>query len=434
MPRITASRRITPALNSIRSPGRTSLLGLAGAPLIFTRPPRIASTASARVLTRRAAHSHLSIRTGSRFIAHIVPDLRRRLALCGYEENDRSGGAGALWHWFRPPPRPRARSKVLRGSFTLVGSDGDYVTGKFGKAHLVDGKRNDKLSVHVRRLAKRTTYTFKLQTGSCGGAEVTGWTYRQLKTSRKGVGNSWARSKTFKVVKGTKYFVAVYAPGQPAGRVRAAELQGQVAPAQVARQARADAPGHDDDKPRGKSDDAPGQAEDKPRGKSDDAPGQAEDKQRGKSDDAPGHNKDKDKEEAAPLTPGRMPQVGARGGAAPGSPRISVGRVEPALQRGVPDERDLAVGVDPVAHAQLAHEPERVARAGAAAVRGERAGAGLDRPAAGVQRRERAALLLASACPAGPGPRGAADRRPRTTRLGGLGRTRLGPSPAGNGP
>jgi hypothetical protein len=47
----------------------------------------------------------------------------------------------------------KGSSKVLRGNFTLVGSDGDYVTGKFGKAHLLDGRRNDKLSVHVRRLA-----------------------------------------------------------------------------------------------------------------------------------------------------------------------------------------------------------------------------------------------------------------------------------------
>ena len=65
-----------------------------------------------------------------------------------------------------PATAEAKRGKVLRGDFTLVGCDGDYVTGKFGKAHLVDGKRNDKLSVHVRRLAKRTTYTFKLQTGS----------------------------------------------------------------------------------------------------------------------------------------------------------------------------------------------------------------------------------------------------------------------------
>ena len=188
------------------------------------------------------------------------------------------------------------KSKVLRGSFTLVGSDGDYVTGKFGKVHLVDGKRTDKLSVHVRRLAKRTTYTFKLQTGSCGGAEVTGWTYRKLKTSRKGVGNSWARSKTFKVVKGTKYFVSVYGPDNQLVVCARLSSKGTSKP----HKAHGKDHGKPEDKSRGKSDDAPGQAEDKSRGKSDDAPGRAEDKVRGKSDDAPGQNKDKDKGKKKP--------------------------------------------------------------------------------------------------------------------------------------
>ena len=191
-----------------------------------------------------------------------------------------------------PATAEAKRGKVLRGDFTLVGSDGDYVTGKFGKAHLVDGKRNDKLSVHVRRLAKRTTYTFKLQTGSCGGAEVTGWRYRALKTSRKGVGNSWARSRTFKAAKGTKYFVAVYGPdGQ---MVVCARLSSKGHSHPHKRHGKRDhAPGHGHDKPHGKRDDAPGHAEDKPRGRSDDAPGHAEDKDRGKSDEAPGHAKDK---------------------------------------------------------------------------------------------------------------------------------------------
>ena len=74
------------------------------------------------------------------------------------------------------------RSTAARSSF--VGADGDYVTGKFGKAHLVDGKRNDKLSVHVRRLAPRTKYVFRLQSGqtckedAAGGTDVAGWNYR----------------------------------------------------------------------------------------------------------------------------------------------------------------------------------------------------------------------------------------------------------------
>ena len=104
----------------------------------------------------------------------------------------------------------RGKSKVLRGNFTLVGADGDYTTGKFGKAQLVDTKRRDKLSVHIRRVSGRSTWTFKLQTGSCGGTEVRGWKYRKLRTSRRGVGNSWARSRTFRIARGAKYFVAVY--------------------------------------------------------------------------------------------------------------------------------------------------------------------------------------------------------------------------------
>ena len=295
-----------------------------------------------------------------------------------------------------PATAEAKRGKVLRGDFTLVGSDGDYVTGKFGKAHLVDGKRNDKLSVHVRRLAKRTTYTFKLQTGSCGGAEVTGWRYRALKTSRKGVGNSWARSRTFKAAKGTKYFVAVYGP------------DGQMVVC-----ARLSSKGHSHPhKGHGKRDHAPG-THDKPHGKRDDAPGQrggqaprpqrrcprprrgqgARQERRGPGP-REGQGPRQERRRAGPQEAAALGRAYGPGrDRRPGS-QDSVARVQPALQRGVPDERDLAVGVDPVADAQLAHEPERVARAGAVTVGGERAGAGLDGPATGVQRGQRPALFL----------------------------------------
>jgi hypothetical protein len=206
------------------------------------------------------------------------------------------------------------KTKVYKGTFTLVGADGDYVTGNFGKAHLVDNRRNDKLSVHIRRVAAKTTYTYKLVTGVCkqgaaGGTEVPGFRYKTLKTNRKGVGNSTARSKTFTAQRGVTYSVVVYGGGEvvlcaqlrtkdwpkshgksqdkPKGKGKGEDKQ---------RGKSGDAPGHAEDKQRGKSDDAPGHAEDKQRGKSDDAPGHAEDKQRGKSEDAPGHNKDKDKD------------------------------------------------------------------------------------------------------------------------------------------
>jgi hypothetical protein len=45
------------------SPGRTVLEALAASPLTCTLPPLQAAAASVRLLKKRAAHSHLSIRT-----------------------------------------------------------------------------------------------------------------------------------------------------------------------------------------------------------------------------------------------------------------------------------------------------------------------------------------------------------------------------------
>jgi hypothetical protein len=196
----------------------------------------------------------------------------------------------------------KSKTKVYKGTFTLVGADGDYVTGNFGKVQLVDNKRNDKLSVHVRRVAAKTTYTYKLVAGVCkegaaGGTEVGGFKYKALKTNRKGVGNSTARSKTFTAKRDVTYSVVVYGGSEV---VLCAQLRTKDWPK---------AKGKSDDKPHGKSEDtSKGKSDDAP-GKSGDAPGQAEDKTRGKSDeshgksdeshgksgDAPGHTKDKGK-------------------------------------------------------------------------------------------------------------------------------------------
>ncbi len=199
------------------------------------------------------------------------------------------------------------RAKVYKGSFEYVGADGDYVTGKFGKVHLVDGKRSDKLSVHIRRLSPRTTYVYRLQSApsACaadapGGTDVPGWTYRKLKTSRSGVGNATARSKSFRVDRTKRYFVGVFragVAGAPGELILCAELNTPKAkkakpkPAKPAEPAPAPPAKPDTDKPRGKSDDAP-------HGKSDDAP-------HGKSEDAPhgnanGHDKDKPKHRGKP--------------------------------------------------------------------------------------------------------------------------------------
>ncbi len=302
----------------------------------------------------------------------------------------------------------KSKTKVYRGTFTLVGGDGDYVTGNFGKAQLVDGKRNDKLSVHVRRLAKRTTYTYRLQQGSCkegapGGTDVAGWKYRTLKTNRKGVGNSTARSRTFTARRDAKYFVGVYSAtgeivacaqlrtkgkkphGKPHKPQRQAARQGR----QAARHERRQAARRATTRPAARARTPRSRPRTRPAAR-------ATTRRAARA----ATSTTASKTYAGPPPRGRAGWAlgqdapdRARARAAPG-PSAAVGGVEPALQRRVPDQRDLAVGVDPVAHAQLAHQPERVARARAATVGREGAGAGLDRPAAGVQRGQRAALVV----------------------------------------
>ena len=113
-----------------------------------------------------------------------------------------------------------SKTKVYRGSFQLVGADGSYTSDSFGKAQLVDGRRTDQLSVHVRKLGSRVKYTFKLQSaaeactaGAAGGTDVPGWKYRRggvLFTNRHGVANSFARAHRFKVDTSVEYFVGVF--------------------------------------------------------------------------------------------------------------------------------------------------------------------------------------------------------------------------------
>lgn len=209
----------------------------------------------------------------------------------------------------------KPKAKVYKGTFEYVGADGDYVTGKFGKVQLVDGKRNDKLSVHVRRLASRTTYVYRLQSApsACaadapGGEDVSGWKYRTLRTSRSGVANATARAKRFSVDKTQRYFVGVFraeANGQPGELVLCAQLNTPY------RKAKKPAKPTKPAAPESKPGDAPqgnanGQSDDKPRGKSEDAPrGKSDDAPRGKRDEAPrgnanGRDKDKPKETGKP--------------------------------------------------------------------------------------------------------------------------------------
>ena len=54
------------------------------------------------------------------------------------------------------------RTTVLKGSFRAVGPMAPTPTGSSARRSSVDNRKRDKLSVHLRRLAPRTTYTFAL--------------------------------------------------------------------------------------------------------------------------------------------------------------------------------------------------------------------------------------------------------------------------------
>jgi hypothetical protein len=131
-------------------------------------------------------------------------------------------------------------SKVYKGAFRAVGADGAYSPRRFGKAQLVDGKKRDKLSVHVRKLARRTTYVFALyqvekgqpvcDEDAGGGTRVEAFARKAKRSNAAGNFNANLRSKTFKADRGLSYFVLVSATnpdGSPADAVACAALKGK---------------------------------------------------------------------------------------------------------------------------------------------------------------------------------------------------------------
>jgi hypothetical protein len=88
-----------------------------------------------------------------------------------------------------------------------------------GKAQLVDGKKNNKVSLHMRHLAADTTYLWHVHEGSCAatGAPVAGWTYRTqagangtLTSNDSGNANTGGRSATFNADPAKSYSVNVH--------------------------------------------------------------------------------------------------------------------------------------------------------------------------------------------------------------------------------
>ena len=80
-----------------------------------------------------------------------------------------------------------------------------------GRAHLVDGRKNDKVSLHMKGLAPGETYLWHVHqaTGEgdpCAAGSTVGnptpypgWTYRELTAGESGNANSKGRSTTFPV-------------------------------------------------------------------------------------------------------------------------------------------------------------------------------------------------------------------------------------------
>jgi hypothetical protein len=101
-----------------------------------------------------------------------------------------------------------------------------------GKARLVDGKKRNKVNLHVRNLAASTTYLWHVHEGTCAapGAPVAGWTYRTqvgangtLTSNESGNANTKGKSATFDADPTKSYSVNVHVStptnGLPAGTI-----------------------------------------------------------------------------------------------------------------------------------------------------------------------------------------------------------------------
>ena len=81
-----------------------------------------------------------------------------------------------------------------------------------GRAHLLDGRKRDKVSLHVKGLEPGATYLWEVREGACDDEAATaseGWTYRDLKVRESGNANAKGRSATFSADREDDVSVAV---------------------------------------------------------------------------------------------------------------------------------------------------------------------------------------------------------------------------------
>jgi hypothetical protein len=126
-------------------------------------------------------------------------------------------------------------AKPYKASLTAVNPDATTagLADVVGRAQLVDGKKNNKVSLHMRNLAADTVYLWHVHVGTCAatGAPVPGWTYRTqdgagdgtLTSNESGNANTRGKSATFNADPATSYSVNVHVStptnGLPAGTI-----------------------------------------------------------------------------------------------------------------------------------------------------------------------------------------------------------------------
>jgi hypothetical protein len=126
-------------------------------------------------------------------------------------------------------------AKVFKASLTAVNPAATTagLADVVGKAQLVDGKKNNKVSLHMRNLAADTGYLWHVHEGSCAatGAPVEGWTYRTqdangngtFTSNEAGNGNTRGKSSTFNADPAKSYSVNVHVAtetnGLPVGTI-----------------------------------------------------------------------------------------------------------------------------------------------------------------------------------------------------------------------
>lgn len=129
---------------------------------------------------------------------------------------------GAAAHKGKPHHKHAKPAKTYKANLGPVGTDAEYA-GIHGKAQLVDGKKKDKVSIHVRGLKAGTTYPWHIHetaagvtnpcaAGAAQGPIVTAFTYKTLKARKSGNANSSGRSKTFTADPTKSYYVNVHDP------------------------------------------------------------------------------------------------------------------------------------------------------------------------------------------------------------------------------